>query len=235
MFIRSSFALVFVAVLASLAGCSVEDEDPGMKVEKGCLRTRCDVQQEQSARYCSQCLSLCSGASFDCDPSERCKLSCGDSPSCSDSDRESCSLSGFKATLPTTKSEAVAVACRKMFERATSCGLTMPGRTELDCDVWAKTEKPEVAASYECNAALPCEDDGAACERPVTDFGDRLCDALSATCEEDRCTADQRAALNHAGGWLKEGVQAAGLACAAQATCGDASQCITVWATAAKL
>jgi hypothetical protein len=234
MFKRTVPVIAVFVVGTVIVGCSSEEEDPGMKVETACLRTLCDVKQARSSSYCSQCLSLCMGASFDCDPSERCKLSCGDSPSCDDQDRETCSESGFKATLPTTKSEAVAVACRKMFDRAVSCGFETPISVTA-CDVWAKTEKPEVAANYECTAALPCEDDGASCARPETDFGDRLCDVMASICGEEHCGEENRLILNHSGGWLKDSVQNAGLGCAAQATCGDAKKCFAVWTNEAKL
>jgi hypothetical protein len=121
-----------------------------------------------------------------------------------------------------------------MFDRAESCGVATVA-TSLDCDTWAKTERPEVASNYECVAALPCGEDESSCDRPTTDFGQRLCDGMDTICGETLCNDELRAFLDTAGGWLKESVQSAGLGCTTQSTCGDAKACFTAWVTAAHL
>lgn len=232
MFNRPAAALVVLVTVALAVGCSSEEEgDPGMKVEETCLKNQCDEMQATSANACSQCISACASASFDCDSSRSCAVSCGGKgPTCTDSDRDTCVERGFKATLPTTKSDAVAAACDEMFVRARLCGAI--NASSAPCEAWAKAERPEVAANYECIAALACGEDESSCEPPATDFGERFCDAMDAICGEVSCTEEQRAIINQDGGWLKESVQAAALACAAQSTCGDAQACMAAWITA---
>lgn len=240
---RAQFAVSFAAVVpmllsAVLSGCASEtDEDAGMKVEAACLQTVCDLRQSEDASACSRCLSACSGASFDCDPSDSCAISCGSDPiECSDSDRNACAQSGFKASLPTTKSVELGDACKRMFDHAEQCGMQTNGRTPFDCDVWAKTERPELAATYDCVAALPCDDDGTtSCAVSPTDFGDRVCNAMDSLCGSAFCTDEQRDILNGDGGWLKESVMNAAIECTKQPTCGDAKGCFDAWVNAARL
>lgn len=146
----------------------------------------------------------------------------------------SCSHQGFKATLPTTKSDAVAAACNKMLDRVSSCGGTTTV-TSNDCEIWAKTEVPEVVTNYECIAALPCEDDGTSCERATTDFGQWLCDAMADLCGTEYCGDELRAGLDRTGGWLKESVRHAALRCAMQSTCSAGKECLAAWEIAARL
>lgn len=233
--LRSTVLLLAAAVsLAAVTGCSSADDPEMTKVEKSCVKTACDARMNRDSQACSACMDACFNASFDCDPSERCEISCGSSSTCSDSERSECVEQGFTVELPAAKSDALADACRRMFARNDECGVRTAPFSAYDCEIWAKTERPERAKDYECVAALPCDDDGASCEVAPSDFGDRLCDAMSATCD-GFCTDDVRAALNLQGAWLKDGVMQAAMTCAKQESCGDARECFQAWTSAARL
>lgn len=221
--------------LVAVAGCSSEEDGDMTKVSKSCVKTACDVLHDRDSQACSACTSACFSASFDCDPSERCAISCGESSKCSDSDRATCKEEGFTVELPKTKSAALADACKRMFARHEACGVNTTPFSSFDCETWAKTERPERATDYDCVAGLPCEEDESACAVAPTDFGDRLCDAMAATCEDAFCDDGTRETLNLHGAWLKDSVMQAAMSCAGQETCGDARACLQAWASAARL
>ncbi len=81
------FAAV-VAVALFAAACSSDPEArEEMVLTRSCGKTACDRKSEVANSYCGACLSACSSASYDCDPSRACKASCGEHEVyCSDED-----------------------------------------------------------------------------------------------------------------------------------------------------
>ncbi|MBX3221506.1 MAG: hypothetical protein KF795_13370 [Labilithrix sp.] len=236
--LRFVFALSCLPVAAALIGCSStekDDEPLGMTVEKVCLETQCDARHRRDGEACSRCMDACLDASFSCDPSRSCSISCGRASTCSDDDRAACNKEGFRGELGTHSNAEVEAACTRYFDHLASCNLAVPGRDVSVCSAWAKVERLEVAKIYDCSIAQGCSGDPTACRLPPTTLGDELCGALDGACEETICSAETRAGLNDLGAWLRDDVTAAAKKCAAQASCTDAQDCLTAWIDSAQL
>lgn len=236
---RIVLALVsFTLAAGSSVGCSSKEDEPtGMSIAKMCLETECDAIHRRSGEACSRCMNACMNASFSCDPSRSCAISCSSRGStCSDDERTSCNAEGFRADLGERTSPEVEAACIRFFDHLDNCEVEIAGLDRTVCATWAKVERPEVAKLYDCAIARGCSGDSSeSCSAPTTTLGDEVCDAMAATCGDTVCSPETRAALNENGGWLRDDVTAAAKACAAQSSCGDAQDCFRAWVEAARL
>jgi hypothetical protein len=227
--------LFAVGLFLGLQACSGDPDAPSseMKLHKECLKTVCAARAEQNSNACSRCLDVCSSASYDCDPSRECEVSCGDTSDCSS---DACEDEGFKATLPNNPSAEILAACGRERAHVSECGYEAKN---IDCTTYSKVERPEMAPYYDCVAMLSCDDlankDAVAkCEPATTTFGDDLCAKLEAKCA-GTCSDDVRAALDAEGPWLRDDAKSAAASCANQSTCGDVGECLSAWKSAVGL
>jgi hypothetical protein len=230
----AAFVLLFSIVLAPLAGCSSStDAGPAKAIEKVCTKTACDAKESRDSSACSSCLDACFGASYSCDASSACRLSCGTSSSCSDSERSQCLQQSIVVHLNDQPSAELLASCTRMFDHLTSCQLEIAGKTKAACAVWAKVEKAENARYYDCVANKDCTTDVSDCQPPTTTLGDEICDALNAKVGSDAfCNAKERKELNENGAWWNDDVIAVERACLALPEKGDAAECHRAWRAA---
>jgi hypothetical protein len=211
-----------------LLACSSSgsDQQPHLRVEKTCLLTECDDIQQRGSRACADCTNACSRYSK-CDVEEDCNVSCGERE-CSESQRNACKETGFKATLGEDHSKEVDAERRRAFRKAGECGWKTTS-SEACCTYYARLERSERAKSYACIADLPRDpEDFAACDPEPSSLGAQLCDAAAAKCE-DFCSDEQRIELDRRGAWLRDDVIAAGMSCTTHASCGDVRGCFRAW------
>jgi len=169
------------------------------------------------------CLGACGRASYGCNPSTECELSCGhEGTTCSKSEERECASSGFKATLPATANPELEAACNRYRALLTSCG-AQDFASSSTCTVLAKTEQPERAATYDALAKQPCEakekEVSASCAPAITTLGDEVCAPMGGC--DSICSDEQQAMLNLEGGWLRSDVQKVARDCRAAGTCSD--------------
>jgi hypothetical protein len=231
----AAFALLF-AVLAPLAGCSSSSDGAPVKtIEKVCTKTACDAKESRDSSACSRCLDACSGASYNCDSSSACALSCGSSSdtTCSDSERSQCIQQSIVVHLNEEPSAELLASCGRMFDHLTSCHLEIRGKTKAACAVWAKVEKAENARYYDCITNLGCSSDVSDCQPPTTTLGEEICDALNAKVGSDTfCNAKERVELDENGAWWKDDVIAVERSCLALPDKDDAVRCHWAWRAA---
>jgi hypothetical protein len=223
-----SFALFF-SLLA--AACSSSPPDT-MALTKGCMKTKCDVRTDADSRRCNDCMDACFGASYDCDASSACSASCS-LTKCTDAESSTCEETGFKATLPKTKSDELDAACKKMVEHATTCGWSGVPQAS-DCDVFAVTELPERASAYSCLATTDCKSDPAACAIAPSTLGQTVCANADKVCGSTGsvCTAELSDYLDMEGSWLRSDVKEALTSCTRQSSCDDVKSCFHAWQSA---
>ncbi len=186
-------------------------------------------------RACASCQSACFSAGYDCDPSDACDYSCEDIAPCGDWESE-CTLEGFEVALPNNPSEEIERACAQLDAHLGACGFGDEISSD-DCRRFAVTERPEMAAQYECVATLSCEeltdpDAAARCAVPPSTFGDTLCARMGGICPEGGCNSGTAESLNHVGAFLREDAKDAAMRCAGQDTCDEAVDCFEAWADA---
>ncbi len=234
------FALA-LAVLLPVSGCSTSNADAPKAIEKVCTKTACDEKMSRDDSSCSRCLDACTSASYDCDPSSACELSCSsnDAPTCSDSERSQCVSQNFVVRVNDAPSSEVLAACNRMFDHLDSCKLEIPGKTRSICAVWAKAEKPENAATYDCVANKGCKDDLSDCATPVTTLGDEFC-SVAATCkgtpmDMKSCQYFWGKDLNGNGTVWRDDVLALDKTCLGYASCDDLGSCHEAWKAAVGL
>ena len=233
MHLSRRLAVVAVAALvtAFAAGCSGSESAAGsasseqMSLEKSCLKTQCDVLKRDGREQCSTCTSACSQASYGCN------ASCSERK-CSASQETECATTGYKASLPATANAEVEAACNRVRVRLAGCGVE-PFEASA-CTLFAKTERGEMAATYDCYAAQPCdataEAAAAACEPKPSTFGDELCAAVG-DCDS-LCSEERQQLFNREGAWLRSDVMQSARDCRAAATCSDVKSCLGAWAKA---
>jgi hypothetical protein len=134
---------------------------------------------------------------------------------------------GFVVTLPDEGDPDLQRACERSASQQKACGVT-GGLDAWRCSTYAKIERPEMAAAYDCFANLPCDADPSSCTVAPSTFGDELCGAI-----EDRCPGTcpalsprLQAALNDEGAWLRDDAKDAAASCSKQASCGDVRDCL---------
>jgi hypothetical protein len=236
----SRFALVGVVGFLGCSGGNASGgasdpvAGPQMTIHKDCLKTKCEVRQDDASSRCSDCLEACAYASYGCDSSEACEFSCSDPSPCGEWESE-CAVTGYEVTLPNNPSPEVAAACQGAIDHIEECGYEA-SHPKFMCDTFAATEQPKVTAQYDCVAKLSCEDltteaGSAGCSLPPSSFGDQFCSKMSAVCGEF-CDGELLASLNSEGAWLRSDVIAAAMFCTQQASCDDAQECISAWANA---
>lgn len=230
---RHVASLITAALLSFSFACGSSSEDvapTGMRVDKICVKTECDAKRDDDNKACSRCLDACLDASYACDPSSACRHSCsGKAATCSDEERATCAEETFKAEVGSAASAPLEAACKRFLDHVVGCGVTL--RPNLDssvCSTWAKAEKPEMAAVYDCYANTPCGEKDT-CAPPETTLGKELCDGLAGKCGAAVCTEQGLEALNRDGSWLRDDVIAAAKSCVAQESCDDAKECFVAW------
>jgi hypothetical protein len=235
--IMRTTALFALAVASFLfAGCGSKSPPPSeMSITKGCTKTACDERMQRDGDACSRCMNACLSADFDCDPSESCSISCGESSTCTDNDRSTCVQQGFHVEPSQDKSDELATACQGAFAHVVDeCHLTFGSNyTSSVCDTWARVERPERAADYDCITKVPCDGDFSQCGPAGTTFGDDLCTALAAKCP-GVCDSDRLKLLDLDGAWFRDDVAAAVNGCANQDACEDVRSCFEAWIAAVK-
>ena len=212
-------------------------DSSGMTITKTCLKTTCDVWQEDASDACSSCMDACFSASYGCDYSSACDVSC-DPAECGDWARDNCEVQGFKVTTPVDSSAEVLEACKRSINHIQSCGYEA-GVTLENCAVFAAVERPEVAPFYDCSAKIPCDslsdpDAWQACQLPPSSFGNEICAKLDAKCS-GHCTPEDRDWLNGEGSFLRPEVMKALDYCVGQTSCTDVRACVFAWSQAVGL
>jgi hypothetical protein len=234
--LRSSLFAV-VGVFSWLAGCSAGNGEDGsppmgaqMQIREHCEKTECDLRMEKDSYACEKCLNACFSASYSCS-SSACSASCAASKPCREWENK-CAISGYEVILPNNPSLEIAAACRRWVAHVEECGF-QANQTASTCDLFASVEKPEMAAVYECVAAISCDDltnaqAFAPCQPPPSTFGDELCSKISAVCGFSDWCGSSRDELNAAGAYLRDDVKAAALWCTKQG-CDGGRECIWAW------
>jgi hypothetical protein len=233
-FLSTAAALAAAFVMLPLAACSpTTDAQPA--ITKTCRKTLCDDRLSHEASGCSACLDACSSASYNCDPSTACDLSCDHSATCSDEDQSECLEQGFTVRIDDAISPEVLAACNRMFDHFASCNLEIPGKTKSICVTWARAEKPENAAYYDCVANKGCSDDVSDCAVPTTDFGDDLCGKIDTKCASNagsECSNAWNTGMNENGGVWRADVVSLARKCLDYPACGDVISCVSAWTEA---
>jgi hypothetical protein len=122
-----------------------------------------------------------------------------------------------------------------MFDHLTSCSLEIPGKTKSICAIWAKAEKPENAAMYDCVANKGCTDDLRDCAVPTSDFGDDLCAKIDTKCGSSSgslCSNAWRTPMNENGGIWRSDVISLARKCLDYPDCSDVLGCVDAWTEA---
>ncbi|MAQ16911.1 MAG: hypothetical protein CMN30_19220 [Sandaracinus sp.] len=204
---------------------------PRMQVRHGCLRNRCEARLAAESRQCSDCTSACFAAGWSCNVSDACEYSCEASRPCSELEQEECIEEGFEVALPNDPSDDLEAACLRAYDHLATCFGDSPPPAST-CELYALTERPELATAYDCYATSTCDQlasgESAACDPPLSDLGDVVCGRLDDLCGGS-CDDETRQWLNEQGAWWRSDVRAVGLTCSGQATCDDAFDCIEVW------
>jgi len=230
------FALIasFVAACGSSAGdgASSGAEDPPVVPEAPDVMRRSDVCIKDACTACEiacdECLSTCfeamvgSGEVIDCHSS--CSYSCSGDCTSSCSGEVACleSLPGF--ALPQHADKEIEAACDRAVARDQSCGET---NLANDCAHYARIERPEVVASYDCFSETPCGEPTDACHPAATLLGDELCDVLTSACAVE-CDPEHVVALNTNAGWLRDDVIEALRTCWSD-SCTFVTDCVDAW------
>lgn len=129
--------------------------------------------------------------------------------------------------VPAGRDEALYAACRRNWERGVECGAAVDPVSA--CDRFARVERPEMAAVYQCATdarASSCEADvDATCPSPRdAAFADELCGALE-------CTEELRSWLAAEGGWLRDDIKQTARNCLAEHRTERAPlDCLLAWA-----
>ena len=223
-------SLVVVALVLSVGCSSRSGMREQMQMTKACLQTRCDRRTSEASGYCDRCLSACTSASYDCNPSSACETSCGghDVP-CTDAERSECAETGFRAELPENIDSDLEAACNRARAHVAACGGQSVDAEA--CSLAAKVERSDLQSTYDCYANTPCDRGFSACEPKLTSFGDELCGVQKDSCSPF-CEGAMKATLNMEGAWLRGDVQQAARDCVGQASCLDAHDCFKAWYTA---
>lgn len=225
--------LFFAATLAACAGDDDEGASSSMKLTTKCEQTRCDARHARDSLACSRCTSAALNAMYyssSIDVGSSCTYSCSTS-TCDESDRTTCEDTSFSFEVQAPPDPKLQEGCERMFDHAKACGTT----TTVDkarCATWAKVERPEMVAVYECAANAAC-DSSASCGEPAKGaFGSEICDGLRGRCADEPCSAELRATVDDLGSWLKTDVKDAARSCLEQRSCNDARGCFNAWASA---
>ncbi len=166
----------FTATCVRRVDCAQEVADCRARHE-----TQCDLCYAGciSAGTCDLCISACSTTSCACGASDG-----------------FCREWSYEFQLPETRDETHYAACRRLWDQAAECG------SELDpaavCDRFARIERSEMAAAYDCFAAGDvCAPSDACDPTPDEAFADEVCDQIA-------CTSEQWTAYAKAAGWLRD-------------------------------
>jgi hypothetical protein len=207
-FLSTAAALAVAFVMLPLAACS-SSSDAQPAIAKTCTKTACDEKTSRDS-----------------------------SASCSGEELSQCVQQGFTVRIDDAPSADVLAACNRMFDHFESCNVRVDGKTKSICAIWAKAEKPESAAFYDCIANEGCNDDPNDCALPTTDFGDDLCNRMASKCGSDVgtvCDTVWRKPLNDNGGAWRGDIISLGRKCLDYPNCSDVIGCQSAWTVAVGL
>ncbi len=225
--------LATLAIVLSLAvpACVANTGSPGSDTRAGvhryCAKSECDQANDEcrSAQdsRCSSCFHTCSGMS---DYMSDCVATCDDicsSSGCSGAcpSDSPCVETGYSVTLPTSVNQDVLAACQRDIAHLVDCHV---GGVNLDCDAASRALIPGIAAGFDCDAQLAC-DDTTPCivDAPTSTLAEDMC----AACNDDYyCTADYKAFLDNLDEQLVPSVHQALESCRAEASCTDTWACV---------
>lgn len=147
-----------------------------------------------------------------------------DGGTCGERD-QTCLEHNYRFTRGAQADAELAAACRAAMDSSRGCGAAIEGDP---CEVFARTERREAAAVYQCFADLSCDEDRTACGTPVPPYelARHFCDLARPAGYE--CTPELTAWLNASDGWLRDDVAAAMYQCA-PAVGADRLRCLNSW------
>lgn len=226
-----------VCLALAAAACAVDPSTPTdhMKIYETCLKTQCDVNQEDGSSACSACESACFGADYDCDPSSACEDSC--SPrDCSDYDKNTCVDQGFEVVQANNPSPDIESACNAVLAHVVDCGYSS-NATAADCTRYASTQTADMVQYYQCMAAVDCSAIGdgtsmASCAPPPATLGDELCGALADACPSNACSDSFQSTIDADAAWLRPDAIDAARSCLSQPGCQEKHDCLSAWESA---
>jgi hypothetical protein len=135
---------------------------------------------------------------------------------------------GFKVDLP-EEDPNLAKACIAAVENLQSCGAAVPDADA--CHTYAKVERPNRVAAYDCMAKLSCDQDFAACDVSVSNLGNMWCEKFESACG-GTCARGVRETLNTGGAWWRDDAIAAVNGCLS--SCDTAGSCAGAFLSAVK-
>jgi hypothetical protein len=196
-----------------------------LTLSKVCTKTHCDNLYESCQRFRDNCFSQCSYMGYEY--AAQCLSVCVNHE-CTPCSTDVCVEQGYEFSISAPRDEKLFAACEDYHRKLVQCG---GDASFLDCDRFARLERPEVGASYECYANAPCGSDPASCEPAPTRWGQDFCVALDDRCGEagPGCTEETANWLSSAAAWLKDDVRDAAMSCLGEAGCGQIEACVFAW------
>lgn len=192
---------------------------------ESCVQSLCDQIHDDCMSYIDECFGQCAGMSYEF--AYQCVSICNDHE-CASCTVDECAQHAYEFEVTGPRDENVFASCERARVAINHCGGDV---SFFDCDRFARLERPEAAASYDCYAGLACGADGASCEPPISSWGIDFCLALNAECDvyDMGCTPEQADELTRAAAWLKDDVRAEAMKCVEEASCKDVSACLDSW------
>lgn len=223
-------ALLGLSLLAAACGAGPDADEAGgprssLTRSSVCAKTRCEKIFDDCQSYLNECFGQCNAMpieySFQC-------VSVCSNYQCSPCTVDDCVEHDYEFEISAPRNPEVFAACEGFRARSAGCGSDV---TKLDCDRFARLERPEVAASYDCLASLACGADEASCAPAPTSWGLSFCLALNASCDYAGlgCTPAEAQQLDQAAAWLKDDVRAEAMKCLDESACSDVSACVNAW------
>jgi hypothetical protein len=241
---RSSRVTVMAAaVAAACSGAKVGSQGAGMDTSvmtlvTSCAETRCERQQrlceEAQDSQCDACYEACSSLATNTG-NVSCLSTCSDicsSSDCYDScaPDSPCVATSFEFVLPAERDEMHFAACERYRQHVSEC-LGEP--LDEPCDHYARVERPETAAAYDCVAAQSCPTlslSDCVGSLPPGTLGSEDC-SVRLRCGWE-CPEESREVLDFEHRFLRPDAADALRLCFQQPTCDDYARCTSAWAAA---
>lgn len=137
---------------------------------------------------------------------------------------DECSTRSLVFELTGVPDDQLLLACNAAGARDQSCNERQTGR---ECEVYARVERSEARAFYECVAATPCGEDASACvQLPAEGFGA----VVQAQCPSDALEPALLDKLDWVGDWVHDDMRMDAAICA-DLYCGHPTfaKCLQAW------
>ncbi|MBI5487730.1 MAG: hypothetical protein HY905_10390 [Deltaproteobacteria bacterium] len=235
---RSWIGIVTLGTAAGACAAQLDNDDGRpMTRQETCTATTCERQRQEcrtnAEHRCDTCLAACEDPTAGEDAPDcfrTCLESCDSGPCYDAWCNDSCAERSFAFQPSPDVDPAVLDSCLRGLERDRRCGQeTAP----VDCDRLSRVLRADIASTWDCRAAVPCDRSAATCYSELLpgNLGEETCGVIDTTCGVE-CDPGLRAELDQTTSWWRDDVLAALRTCFSEPVCDDLIRCLEAWHTA---